>query len=118
MHAKIRLRRGLKKRKSLGPDEIPNEILTIFGERWTVIFLNTFNICLRSGVFEKSWKEQYLVFLRKEYKPLENASSYIPLYICGTFLEILIGNNLKRVSPMQFGFMRIKSTVDASNDHD
>lgn len=115
--------RNLKKRKAPGPDGIPNEIISLVGEIRPDIFTRTFNLCMKKGVFPKIWKKQYLVLLRKGDKPLDNPSSYRPLCLldtCGKVLEKLLVNRLEMeisrcggLSPMQFGFVKRKSTVDA-----
>ena len=113
----------LKRGKAPGPDGIPNEIISLVCENWPDLFKETFDICLRTGIFPRIWKRQYLVLLRKGEKPLENPSSYRPICLldtCGKFLEKLITKRLEMeiegnggFSGMQFGFVRGRSTIDA-----
>lgn len=116
----------LKTGKSPGPDGIPNEVLKLTGVLWPEILLMTFNKCLETGVFPKSWKEQKLVLLRKGDKPLNETSSYRPLCMLDTTSKLFECLLLKRLedemerhggfSSQQYGFRKGKSTIDAIND--
>lgn len=115
--------RKLKKAKAPGPDGVPNEIITLTAQCWPELFTDTFNMCLKTGIFPNIWKKQKLVLLRKGDKPLDNPSSFRPLCLLdnsGKFLERLLLNRLEAelyanggFSPMQFGFVKKKSTLDA-----
>ena len=63
-----------------GFDTVPNEILKeVIG-----VYPECFNSCLQEGRFFIDWKKQRLVLLRKGKKPLEDASSYRPIYLLNT----------------------------------
>lgn len=112
--------------KSPGPDGIPNEVIKIAGETWPELFLEVFNKCLINGSFPTNWKRQRLVLLRKGSKPLNEPSSYRPLCMLdslGKLLECLMLKRLEEriedlggLSPMQYGFRKGRSTVDAISE--
>lgn len=113
----------LKKGKAPGPDNIPNEIIVQVIEVWPELLLETYNACLRKGMFPRRWKRQRLVLLRKGNKPLDQPSSYRPLSLLdtvGKLFERLLLQRLEAhikenggLSPRQYGFQRGRSTVDA-----
>lgn len=110
-------------RKAPGPDQIPNEVIAAVIDIWPNLLLETYNTCLREGVFPKRWKKQKLILLRKGKKPLDEPSSYRPICLLdtlGKLFERLILQRIERhieadggLSPRQFGFRRGRSTVDA-----
>lgn len=112
--------------KSPGPDGIPNEVTKLMAECWPEKIIGVFNACLMSGTFPAKWKVQKLVLLRKGNKPLNEPSSYRPLCMLdslGKLLEIVILQRLEKcidglggLSPMQYGFRKGKSTVDAISE--
>lgn len=112
--------------KSPGPDGIPNEVVKAVCEIWPEFLLEVFNSCLVNGIFPAKWKVQKLVLLRKGNKPLNEPSSYRPLCMLdslGKLLECILLkrledniNYLGGLSPMQHGFRKGKSTVDAINE--
>ena len=122
----IKACRKLKKGKSPGPDGIPNEVIQIVGKMWPELLTGVFNTCFESGSFPTKWKIQKLVLLRKGDKPLNLPSSYRPLCMLdslGKLLESILlqrldecVQNLGGLSPMQFGFRKGKSTIDAINE--
>ena len=83
----------------------------------------TFNFCFRKGRFFHDWKKQRLAVLRKDNKPVEDASSYRPICLSdrmGKVLQelilqriqsLLIGENC--LSENQFGFREGRFNVDA-----
>lgn len=109
--------------KSPGPDGIPSEVIKLVCEIWPECLVKIFNCCLERGIFPVKWKRQRLVLLRKGNKQLNEPSSYRPLSMLdslGKLLEYVILKrleesieNLGGLSPMQYGFRRGKSTVDA-----
>lgn len=112
--------------KSPGPDGIPNEVIKLVSEIWPEYFLKVFNSCLLNGIFPTKWKIQRLVLLRKGDKPLNDPSSYRPLCMLdslGKLLECLMLRRLEEriddlggLSPMQHGFRKGKSTIDAISE--
>ena len=111
----------LKSHKAPGPDRIPNEILKIVVKKCPTLLLDTFNDCLRQGIFPTQWKIQNLALLKKENKPPEVSSSYRPICLLdtmGKLMEALILRRLRsslenKYSIKQYGFRKGKSTVDA-----
>lgn len=62
------------------------------------IMCNEFNDCLRQGTFPSIWKVSKLGLLRKGNKPLEEPSSYRPIFLLNTavkFLERIIKGSLE-----------------------
>lgn len=116
-------KKRLKPGKAPGPDQVPNEVIAAVIDIWPSLLLETFNTCLRDGVFPKRWKKQKLVLLRKGEKPLGEPSSYRPICLLdtmGKLFERLILQRLEKhieidggLSQRQFGFRRGRSTVDA-----
>lgn len=112
--------------KSPGPDGIPNEVIKVVCEIWPEILLEVFNSCLVNGIFPAKWKKQKLVLLRKGNKPLTEPSTYRPLCMLDSLGKLLECVMLKRLeeriddlgglSPMQHGFRKGKSTVDAISE--
>ena len=106
-----------------GIDGVPNEILKEMIGAYPEILLEAFNSCLRERRFFRDWKKQRLVLLRKDNKPLEDASSY--RHVClldkmGKLLKEMILQRLQGhmvgengLSDNQFGFRKGRSTVDA-----
>jgi len=97
-------------------------IKTIAVKKPTVL-RDTFNSCLKFGLFPLSWKVAKLVLLRKGEKPLENPSTYRPICLlntAGKLFERIIKRRLEKhlgengdLNEKQFGFRRGLSTVDA-----
>ena len=92
-------------------------------EVWPKLLLEMYNSCLSKGIFPSRWKEQKLVLLRKEKKPLNEPSSYRPICLIDTMGKLLERMLLQRLetqveerrglSPRQYGFRKGRSTVDA-----
>ncbi|KAH8292893.1 hypothetical protein KR044_005573, partial [Drosophila immigrans] len=108
-------------RKAPGPDGIPNKALKLAVTTRPEVFVDTFNVCLRDGVFPKRWKLQRLILLPKGGKPIEEPSGYRPICLldtAGKILERIIYNRLLRIledegtiSDSQFGFRKSRSTL-------
>ena len=62
------------------PNEIPKEVIAVYPE----ILLEPFNSCSQEGRFFDEWKRQKLIHLRKGEKPLEDATSYRPMFLLDT----------------------------------
>lgn len=85
--------------------------------------IKCYNLCLRYGVFPDSWKIARLVLAPKPKKRERDPTSYRPLCMldeAGKMLERIIAGrvceHLERkgdLAPLQFGFRRNRSTVDA-----
>ncbi|CAI6376028.1 unnamed protein product [Macrosiphum euphorbiae] len=71
--------RSLPRAKAPGPDGVPDEVLRVIVQIRPDLLLNTFNECVKTGIFFESWKIATLVLLRKRDKPLDQPSSYTPL---------------------------------------
>lgn len=92
-------------------------------EKWPELLLESFNTCLRDGVFYSRWKRQKLVLLRKGNKPLDDPSSYRPICLLdstGKLFERLLLRRLEihvesqgGLSERQYGFRKGISTIDA-----
>ena len=113
----------LKAKTAPGIDGVPNKILKEVIGAYPEILLEAFNSCLREGRFFVDWKKQRLVLLRKEDKPLQDASSYRPICLLDTMAKLLEEMILQRLqglmvaenglSENQFGFRKGSSTVYA-----
>jgi len=114
--------RSLLRGKAPGPDGAPDEVLRVIAQICPELLLNTFNECVKTGVFFESWKIATLVLLRKGGKPLDEPSSYRPLCLInsvGKLFEspifILLMRHLFEqpdgISEIQFGFVRGRSTT-------
>ena len=57
--------RLLKSHKAPDPDGIPVEVLKVIASRCPKILLDTYNVCLREGVFSSRWKRERLVLISK-----------------------------------------------------
>ena len=113
----------LKANTAPGIDEVPNEILKEVIGAYPEILLEAFNSCLQEGRCILDWKNQRLVLLRTGNKPLEDASSYRPIYLLDTMGKLLEQMILQRLQghmvgenslwENQFGFPKGRSTVGA-----
>lgn len=110
-------------KKAPGLDGISNVVLKEAFKWKPQQFLALYNNCLRHGIFPSLFKQQRLVLVPKDGKPLEDPSSYRPLCMINTsgkLLESIICERLKicveaaaGISDNQFGFRKSRSTVDA-----
>ena len=85
------------------------------------LFFEVYNSCLCEGMFPSQWKKQRLVLLPKGDKPPNDP--YRPICLLdtvGKVMERIICNRLKvysegagGLSDRQFGFRKLRSTVDA-----
>ncbi|CAD7076711.1 unnamed protein product [Hermetia illucens] len=109
--------------KAPGLDGIPNRALKLAVKTRPDLFANTFEACLKEGIFPAKWKKQKLVLLPKPGKQPGNLASYRPICLLdtmGKMMERVIYNRLLPIveasnglSERQFGFRRAHSTVDA-----
>jgi len=109
--------------KAPGPDGIPDMIIKTVSVKKPIVLRDTFNTCLKFGLFSHSWKVAKLVLLRKGEKPVENPLSYRPICLlntAGKLFERIIKRRLEKhlkengdLNEKQFGFRRELSTVDA-----
>ncbi|KAL4104668.1 hypothetical protein QTP88_019950 [Uroleucon formosanum] len=113
----------LKNSVSPGPDRVPNEAMKILSRLHPEVLLNLYNKCIDLGRFPKPWKRARLVLLRKDNKPLDQASSYRPLCLldsCGKLFEKLLDNRIREhleakngLADTQYGFRKGRSTIHA-----
>ncbi|KAL4153928.1 hypothetical protein QTP88_001761 [Uroleucon formosanum] len=113
----------LKNSVSPGPDRVPNEAMKILSRLHPEVLLNLYNKCIDLGRFPKPWKRTRLVLLRKDNKPLDQASSYRPLCLldsCGKLFEKLLDNRIREhleatngLADTQYGFRKGRSTIHA-----
>jgi len=114
--------RGSK--KAPGPDAIPNKIWGMVNDVTPEVLENTFNRCLKEGVFPERWKRGRLVLLKKPGKPDGSPSSYRPLTLLddvGKLYERLLAGRLEThiesqggLATNQYGFRKGRSTDDAA----
>ena len=69
----------LRSRKSPGPDQIHNEILTHLGNTGKKVILQFINLTWLKGELPKSWKIATIKPLLKKEKPAEEVASYRPI---------------------------------------
>ncbi|CAH2092932.1 unnamed protein product [Euphydryas editha] len=69
----------LKGGKAPGPDGIPVEVYKVLMKQHGQLLLDTYNACIRAGIFPKRWKLQRLVLLDKGKGSAYTPSSYRPL---------------------------------------
>lgn len=116
----------LKNGKAPGPDGVPSEVLKITAEVCPNLLLDTYNACLRTGVFSKKWKRARLVLLDKGKGDPNAPSSWRPLCMLDTIgkgYEKLLLLRLQAaiaeagdLSPRQHGFRKGHSTIDAISE--
>ena len=104
-------RRGAKKDPQRGDRDIPGDPP------------GSLHLLSLGGEFFVDWNKQRLVLLRKENKPLEDASFYRPIRLLDTMGKLLEEMILKKLqghmvgenglSENQFGFRKGRPTVDA-----
>jgi len=88
-------------RKALGPDGVPNKLLTNCGETLLNWMLSFVNACLANNFIPKMWRRASVVAILKPGKASSSPESYCPIsLLCPSFklFERLI---LKRASPSQ-----------------
>lgn len=110
-------------KKAPGLDGIPNVALKAAMRANPDIFANIFTACLNEGRFPDPWKRQRLVLLLKPGKQPDEPSAFRPLCMLdplGKAFEAIIVMRLQEtlegpngLSPLQFGFRRGRSTIDA-----
>jgi len=106
-----------------GPDGFPDVVIKVVATRKPEVLRDTFNECLKCGLFPRSWKVAKLSLLRKGEKPLEHPSSHRPICLLNTvgkLFERIIKRRLQKqleesgdLSELQFGFRKGRSVVDA-----
>jgi ribonuclease HI len=76
---------SLPKKKAVGPDNIPNELIQI-GKSLISPFLTTiFNACIRQGFFPKGWRTATTAIIRKAGKPdYSDPNAYRPIALLCT----------------------------------
>ena len=114
---------SMRYRRAPGPDRLPAELLKAICASHPRILLDTYNSCLKAGIFPARWKAARLVLISKGKGPAESTSAYRPLCMldtAGKLLEKLLKPRLKAaiiaagdLAPQQYSFRRGKSTIDA-----
>ncbi|GIY39266.1 uncharacterized protein CDAR_617811, partial [Caerostris darwini] len=111
----------IKKKKAVGPDGLPGEIIQeiFFSNRG--LFTALLNKLLVLGVFPAVWKVARVVLLNKDNKELNHPSHFRPICILpcwGKVLDKIICDRLsyyleanKLLNIKQFGFRKNKSTI-------
>ena len=119
------LKKAMKKlrtRKSPGPDQIHNEMLTHLGEVGKKVILKVINFTWLKGELPNAWKIATIKPLLKKDKPAEEISSYRPISLTssiGKLAERMINARLywwlevnKIIDVHQSGFRTGKRTED------
>jgi ribonuclease HI len=79
----------LAKKKASGPDQIPNEILTICAEELADPLASLFNRCIREDRFPRAWRIATTVIIRKFGKPdYTNPGAYRPIALLSTISKV------------------------------
>jgi hypothetical protein len=109
--------------KAPGPDRIPNKAVKLAIELNPGAFVDLYNLCLKECRFPDRWKVQKLVLLPKPNKQNGDPASFRPICLidtAGKLLEKILATRLNwaigeagDLSPMQFGFRKQRSTLDA-----
>ena len=112
--------------KSLGLDEILNEVVRLIAKKNLQTLMSVFNKYLEKGIFANRWKRQKLVLISKSTQATAaDSSSFRPLGMIdstGKLFERLILNRMEkgcdkedneRISAAQFGFRKGLSTHHA-----
>ncbi|XP_025161631.1 uncharacterized protein LOC112590116 [Harpegnathos saltator] len=116
--------KGVKSRKAPGPDGIPGRVLTLASGYMSGTFVHLFTRALRERRFPPVWGRANVVLLRKEGKPEDSPSAYLPICLldeAGKLFERIIAARPKRhmsregpdLGDGQYGFREGRSTVDA-----
>jgi len=104
--------------KAAGPDELQTRILQETAETIVKPCTDLFNQSLQEGTVPKEWKRANVVPIFKKGRKTD-PSNYRPISLLPIISKILercifnhiIGNLSKKLSPLQHGFMRKRSTV-------
>ena len=112
----------LKKRKSPGPDGIPNEMIQLMGENPRYRMLEIVNRIWQEGYHPKQWKDGHVIPIPKPGKDNTDADSYRQITLLsalGKTDECMVKNRLEYFcesnnvfSKTQCGFRPHKSTRD------
>ncbi|MBW0503613.1 hypothetical protein O181_043328 [Austropuccinia psidii MF-1] len=85
MHELTRALEELPKKKSPGPDQIPNELLKIASTHLTPYLKEVFNGCLQNGYFPSMWKRALTAIIRKSGKDdYSDPRAYRPIALLNT----------------------------------
>ena len=113
----------MRSRKAPGLDGIPPDVVKMVADCRPEWMLEAMNKLLMRQEFPEDWKMAKVVLIPKAKKPPELSSSYRPLCMLNAInklLEALVRNRLQEeleegggLHPLQFGFRRGRSTVDA-----
>ena len=114
--------RRLKKKKSPGPDNISNEMLTHLGNMATLKLLDIYNLSWKEGKVPQIWREATMVPVYKKGKDKKKASSYRPISLTscvGKTMERIVNTRLMWyletediLSEEQAGFRQFRCTED------
>ena len=112
---------ALPKKKSPGPDLIPNIVLQQLPPKFLAFLASLYNGCIALGYFPKQWKVAQILLFHKPGKNKNNISSYRPISLLNTFsklFEKIIYNRLEpKLSDLgvlpafQFGFRKHHSST-------
>jgi hypothetical protein len=102
--------KGLKVRKALGPNGIPNRALKHFPQRAVSLLAQIFSVVLRTHYFPQEWKQARVISILKPGKDPALRSSYRSISLLDTIGKLFKKNLLTRMRDEQFGFRPRHST--------
>ncbi len=113
----------LKAKKSPGPDDITNEMLTNLGCFAMHTLLDIYNLSWREGRLPQIWQEAIMIIpIHKSGTNSKEASSYHPISltsVVGKTMESIVNQRMKRyletnqlLAHQQVGFRMFRSTED------
>ena len=115
--------RLLKSGKAPRPDGIPVEVLKVIASRCPNTLVDTYNVCLREGVFSSRWKRARLILISKGKRDPTSPSANRPLSLLdtigkgmGALLRSRIQNAIQQsggLSKNQHEFRKGFSTIGA-----
>jgi len=111
------------KKSAPGNDEIHYEMIKNLHDTALTFLLTIFNRVWQTKVYPSQWRDATVLSFHKRGKPSSEASSYRPIALTscvGKLMEKIVNIRLMKyletndfISPIQFGFRRMRSTTDA-----
>ena len=114
---------GLCHKTAPGNDDIPYQMISHLPEISLKFLLDLFNRIFREGTVPESWKEAIIIPIPKPGKDAANPGNYRPISLTSCLCKLLekmvnfrlmwFLENKNVLSPVQFGFRKMRSTTDA-----